>query len=58
MKKGNLKMKLFDLENDLREQHDVAEQHPEIVKKIEEIMKNEHTTASVESFKMKVIDGE
>ena len=58
MKKGNLKIKLFDLDNDIQEQHDVADQHPEIIKKMKEIMKNEHTTASVESFKMKVIDGE
>jgi arylsulfatase len=55
--KGNLKIKLFDLENDIREQHDVADQHRQIVKKMEEIMKKEHTTASVDRFKMKIIDG-
>jgi arylsulfatase len=58
MQKGNLKMKLFDLENDIREQHDVADEHPEIVKKMEDIMKKEHTTAAVDRFKMKVIDGD
>jgi arylsulfatase len=53
-----LKIKLFDLDNDIREQHDVADEHPEIVKKMEEIMKKEHTTAAVDRFKMKVIDGD
>jgi arylsulfatase len=58
MQKGNLKIKLFDLDNDIREQHDVADEHPEIVKKMEDIMKKEHTTAAVDRFKMKVIDGD
>ena len=56
--KGNLKIKLFDLDNDIQEQHDVADQHPEIVKKMEEIMKKEHTTAAVDRFKIKAIDGD
>ena len=56
--KGNLKIKLFDLDNDMQEQHDIADQHPDIVKKMEEIMKKEHTTAAVDRFKMKVIDGD
>ena len=58
MDKGNLKIKLFDLDNDIQEQQDVADQHPEIIKKIEEIMKKEHITANVDRFKMKVIDGD
>jgi arylsulfatase len=56
--KGNLKIKLFDLDNDIQEQHDIADQHPDIVKKMEEIMKKEHTTAAVDRFKMKAIDGD
>jgi arylsulfatase len=56
--KGNLKIKLFDLDNDMQEQHDIAYQHPDIVKKMEEIMKKEHTTAAVDRFKMKAIDGD
>ena len=54
--KGNMKIKLFDLDNDIQEQHDVAAQHPDVVKKIEEIMKKEHHTAEVSSFRMKVLD--
>ena len=56
MLKGNMKIKLFDLDKDIQEQHDVAAQHPEIIKKIEEIMKKEHRTAEVSSFRMKVLD--
>ncbi|MEO8823441.1 MAG: arylsulfatase [Ginsengibacter sp.] len=57
MLKGNMKIKLFDLDNDIQEQHDVAGQYPEVVKKIEEIMEKEHRTAEVSSFRMKVLDG-
>lgn len=39
IRKGNIKMQLFDLEKDIREEHDVADQHPDIVKKMEKIMK-------------------
>ncbi|MEO6894734.1 MAG: arylsulfatase [Ginsengibacter sp.] len=56
MLKGNMKIKLFDLDKDIQEQHDVAAQHPEIIKKMEEIMKKEHRTAEVSSFRMKVLD--
>jgi arylsulfatase len=56
--KGNLKIKLFDLDNDIQEQHDVADQHPGIVKKMEEIMKKEHATAAVDRFKIKAIDAD
>ena len=36
------KMQLFDLENDLGEGNDVAKEHPDIVGKIEDIMKEAH----------------
>jgi arylsulfatase len=58
MLKGNRKIKLFDLDNDLQEQHDVAAQHPDIIEKIKTIMKKEHRTAEVSSFRMKALDGE
>ena len=34
---NNLKFKLFNLENDIRELHDVSDQYPEIMKTIERI---------------------
>jgi len=54
--KGNLKINLFDLDNDIREQHDVAADHPEIVRKIEDIMKKEHHTPEVDAFRMEALE--
>jgi arylsulfatase A-like enzyme len=49
--KNNLKTELYNLEEDIREQNDVAAQHPEIVKKIEEILIREHTPSENDRFK-------
>ncbi len=54
--KGNLKLKLFDLNADLQEQRDISEQYPDIIKKMEGIMQKEHHTADVRSFRMKILD--
>ncbi len=51
--KGNMTLELYDLSSDLTESIDVASENPEIVAKIESIMKNEHTTAEIERFKIK-----
>ncbi|MEO6290892.1 MAG: arylsulfatase, partial [Ginsengibacter sp.] len=45
--KGTLKTQLFDLSKDIQEQNDVAAQHPEIVARMEDIMKKEHRTPEV-----------
>ena len=50
--KGNRKIQLYDLDSDPREQTDVARYHPEIVKKMEDIMKQEHIEPELASFKM------
>ena len=50
--KGNMTIELYDLENDIREEHDVAGQYPEIVKKIETIMKQEHQPPENKTFKI------
>lgn len=50
--KGNLTIELYDLEKDIAETTDVAAQFPEVVAKIEEIMKKEHTPAEIDRFKM------
>ncbi|WP_020529290.1 arylsulfatase [Flexithrix dorotheae] len=49
---GNMAIELYDLENDMQEKNNVADQHPEIVKKIESIMLQEHQPAENEKFKM------
>ena len=54
--KGNMKIQLYDLTNDIQEQHDVADQHPGIVQQIEEIMKKEHHIPDVDSFRMEALE--
>ena len=53
IKKGNMKLELYNLEEDIREQHDIADDHPDIIRKMEEIMKAEHIPAEIERFRMK-----
>ena len=50
---GNMKIELYNLENDLAETTDVANQYPEIVAQIEGIMESEHTPPEIEKFKIK-----
>jgi arylsulfatase len=52
IKQGNLEIELYDLSKDLQELNNVAEDYPEIVEKIAEIMLNEHTPPEVATFKM------
>ena len=50
--KGNLEIELYDLENDIREEHNVAANYPEVVEKIAQIMKNQHVEAELKRFKI------
>ncbi len=50
---GNLTIELYDLQNDLQEQHNIADAHPEIVEKIESMMSSAHKPAVLERFKFK-----
>ena len=53
-KKASLELALYDLSTDESESIDLASKHPDIVSKIEEIMKNEHVPSL--EFPMKGID--
>ena len=53
--KGNMTLELFNLEDDIQEQNDVAAEHPKIIKQMEEIMVTEHTPAASDRFKMKLL---
>jgi len=53
--KGSLEIELYDLESDPQEQNNIASQFPEIVAKIEEIMKREHQTPAVDKFKLEAL---
>ncbi|MEW6745836.1 MAG: arylsulfatase [Planctomycetota bacterium] len=45
--KGNMKLELYDLQTDPGEQHDVAAGHPDIVQRIEQIMREAHTDSAL-----------
>ncbi len=49
-----LKIELYDLQTDIGEQHDVADQHPEIVARIRAIMEREHQPSPI--FPIPVLD--
>ena len=55
---GNMTIELYDLDNDVLEQNDIAAQHPDIVAKIENIMTQEHVPAENERFKFKELGDE
>ena len=53
---GPAKLQLYNLNTDPKELNDLADEHPEIVEKIELIMKSAHTKASLEKFNIPVLD--
>ena len=50
--KGNTELELYNLASDPTEQINVASSNPEVVNQIEELMKQEHTSALLDRFKM------
>ena len=50
VERGNCR--LYDLSKDLHEDHDVAAQHPDVVKQMVDIIYKEHTAPSVPEFKV------
>ena len=51
IRKGNSTMELYDLESDLREEHDVAAEHPDIVRKLTRLMEKSHTEPENPKFR-------
>lgn len=51
--KDNMEIELYDLDMDLQEQKNVASEHPEQVKKVHQILKEQHIPAEIERFKIK-----
>ncbi|AWV98580.1 arylsulfatase [Arcticibacterium luteifluviistationis] len=52
IKGGNLAIELYNLKTDLTEQHNIAAEHPEIIKEMEAIFIKEHTVPAINKFKM------
>lgn len=55
IKKGNLEIQLFNLKSDIQETTDIADEHPDIINRVNFIMKKEHTKSEVKRFQMKAI---
>ncbi len=55
MHKGNMTIQLFNLADDIGETTDLAARHPEIVERMEKIMREQHTPSKL--FPMKSLDG-
>lgn len=55
MNKGNLKIELYDIGNDISEQNDVADDHPAVVEELAKMMEREHTPSAV--FPLVPLDG-
>lgn len=53
---GILKTELYDLQNDIKEEHDLSAQHPELVKEMEAVMLREHQTPLVSRFLMPALE--
>ena len=45
--KGNMEISLYDLDNDIREQNNVAEAHPEVITEVERIMEEARIPSKV-----------
>ena len=56
IKKGNMKIALYDLNKDVKEENDVSGQHPDIVRQMHEIMRREHRTPEVSTFLMPALE--
>lgn len=50
--RGNMDIQLFNLEEDIQEENNVAAEHPEIVREIETIMEEAHVPAPLDRFKI------
>jgi arylsulfatase A-like enzyme len=58
IRKGNMKIELFNLEKDIREENNVAAQNPEIIQKIEKILREAHTQSELPAFRQKQLGDE
>lgn len=54
--KDSLRVRLYNLDEDIRETNDISSQYPDLVQKMEDIFQQEHTTPENNNFKMKAID--
>ncbi|MCW9707995.1 arylsulfatase [Fodinibius salsisoli] len=57
-KEKNLDIELYNLEEDPTEEQDIANQYPDVVETIRQIMEEEHTSPKLKTFGMKALGDE
>ena len=50
------KLQLYNLDEDPKELNDIAFKHPEIVSRMEDFMREAHTTPKMDKFKIPALD--
>ncbi|MEZ6125112.1 MAG: arylsulfatase [Planctomycetaceae bacterium] len=55
LQKGGIKTELYNIADDVSETTDVAQQHPDIVKELEQLMAEQHVKSDL--FQLRAIDG-
>ena len=55
IRKGNLKLALYDLGADLREENDVSAQHPDVVRQMEQLMREARVSPTADTFKLEAL---
>ena len=58
IQKVNKNLELFNLEKDPKELNDVSINHPDVVNKIEKILKNARTRPALKNFYIKSLDSD
>ena len=54
--KNNQEVELYDLESDVREEHNIMDKHPDLLKKFYEIVKKEHVTPENAAFRIEGLE--
>ena len=55
---GDLDIELYNLEDDIQEQLNVASEYPGVIQEIEQILEQAHVSSQLERFRMEALDGE
>jgi arylsulfatase len=55
---GNRGIELYNLEEDIQEQQNLASEYPDIIQEIELMLEREHVPSQLERFRMEALDGE
>jgi len=58
MNKGNRTLELYDLDRDIGEEHDLAAEHPDVVRRISELMRSARTPSAVERWNRYLVEPE